>query len=292
MRNLPIASLRAFEAAARHESFVKAASELHLTSAGISQHVRTIENWLEVPLFVRHTRGVTLTPAGREFGAAATHGLGHIETVARRLKLEAHNRPVSIACIASMATRWLIPRLPEFKAAHPHIRINILYTLDAKTPEAANADLLIRHGTRPDRDAFRLLDAGTRPTCSAEFRDRHGPFEAPADLLDAELLHDETADAWTRWFAAAGIDAISKAGPMFADLTLMIGPVIGGQGVGLCPTALVAKEIARGELVTLFDLPSDMDKAYWLIEARNLSQEAGTFRDWLRMKAGEAPSPP
>jgi len=281
MTILPLASLRAFEAAARHESFVKAAAELNLTAAGVSQHVRTVENWLNLPLFVRQTRGVSLTAAGREFGAAVTHGLGHIESAARQLQLETHSRPISIACIASMATRWLIPRLPRFRAAHPDIRINIVYALEAKTPEAAGVDLLIRHGPRPGPSAVELLSAETRPTCSAEFRASHGALKTPRDLASADLLHDETIDAWAGWFSIAGLHEMPRAGPIFADFNLMIGSVIGGQGVGLCPTALIADELTQGSLVTLFDTASDMDKAYWLTEAKSLSQEARTFRDWL-----------
>lgn len=287
MSNLPLASLRAFEAAARHESFVKAAAELSLTAAGVSQHVRTVENWLNVPLFVRQTRGVALTAAGREFGGAVTQGLGHIETAASQLRLEIHSRPIGIACIASMATRWLIPQLPRFRAAYPDIRINIVYALEAKTPEAAGVDLLIRHGPRPSPSAVELLRAETRPTCSAEFRARHGELEMPHDLANVELLHDETTDAWARWFAIAGLQKTPKAGPIFADFNLMIGSIIGGQGIGLCPTALIIDELAQGSLVTLSDTASDKDKAYWLIEAKSLSNEARTFRDWLVVASRE-----
>jgi LysR family glycine cleavage system transcriptional activator len=281
MSNLPLASLRAFEAAARHGSFVRAATELNLTPAGVSQHVRTLETWLNVRLFVRHARGVTLTAAGREFGAAVTHGLTHIEAVAGQLKLAAQRRPVSVACIPSVATRWLIPQLPRFRTAFPNVRINILYALEARTPEAANADLLICHGVRPSTGAVELLNAETRPTCSAEFLAGHGPFKTPGDLLASELLHDETTEAWARWFSAVGIITAPKAGPIFADFNLMIGSVIGNQGIGLCPTALIATEIARGSLITLFDMPSDTDKAYWLIQAKSLSPEAEILRDWL-----------
>lgn len=281
MRNLPLSSLRAFEAAVRHESFVKAAGELNLKPAGISQHVKAIENWLGITLFLRHTRGVTLTAAGREFGAAINHALAHIEVAAGQLRLEANSRPVSVACIPSMAVRWLIPQLPKLRAAYPDIRINIVYALDAKTPEAAGADLLICHGTRPGSGAIRLLNAETRPTCSAEFLARHGPFRKPADLLACEILHDETIDAWTRWFSGAGITSAPKVGPVFADFNLMIGSLISGQGVGLCPTALIADEIATGSLVSLFERASDREKAYWLIEAKGLSRETKMLRDWL-----------
>lgn len=281
MRHIPLASLRAFEAAIRHESFVKAAAELNLTAAGVSQHVRTMENWLGVALFARHARGVTATAAGREFGTAVANGLGHIEIAARQLRLESGDRPVSVACIASVATRWLIPRLPAFRKEHPDIRINIVYALDAETPEAASVDLLIRHGSRPTADAISLLTAETRPTCSAEYAHRHGPLQKPADLVSADLLHDETKAAWARWFALAGIHRPPSAGPIFADFSLMIGSVTGGQGVGLCPTALIADELTNGTLVTLFDMPLDTDKSYWLLQAGRLTSDAEIFRDWL-----------
>ncbi|WP_117194394.1 LysR substrate-binding domain-containing protein [Rhizobium terrae] len=286
MKKVPLSSLRPFEAAARHGSFVKAAAELRLTPAGISQHVRALEAWMNIALFVRHPRGVALTAAGREFSTAVRHGLGHIEMAAHELSLAVRDRPVSVACIPSVATRWLIPRLPRFKALHPQIRVNILYAPDAGTPEAAGADLLIRHGVQPDGPATRLLGAETRPTCSAGFLATHGPFETPESLLSAELLHDETREAWTRWFAMTGIHTGSREGPVFGDFNLMVGSVIGGQGIGLCPTSLIGEEIATGSLVTLAETPSDTEKAYWLIEARGLSQETRMLRDWLLMEAG------
>ncbi len=281
MQHVPLASLRAFEAAIRHESFAKAATELNLTAAGVSQHVRSLEEWLGVKLFTRHARGVTATIAGRDFGAAVASSLGHIDIAARQLRLAGNNRPVSVACIASVATRWLIPRLQVFKKEYPEIQVNIVYALDARTPEAANADLLIRHGARPAVNAVSLLPAETRPTCSREYERRHGPIRKPADLLNLDLLHDETTAAWTRWFALEGIHQPSKPGPIFADFGLMIGSVIGGQGVGLCPTALIAEELDNGTLVALFDTALDTDKSYWLIEADRLSKDAETFRDWL-----------
>lgn len=271
----------------RHASFAKAAAELNLTAAGISQHVRAMEDWLGVALFTRHARGVTPTAAGFEFGAAVANGLGHIEIAAQKLKRENNDRPVSVACIASVATQWLIPRLPAFRKIHPDIRINIVYALEARTPEAASVDLLIRHGVRPGANAIALLSAETRPTCSAEFKLRHGPIRAPSDLIDADLLHDETTTAWERWFALAGIRQLPGSGPIFADFSMMIGSVIGGQGIGLCPTALIAEELAEGTLLTLSDTPLDTDKSYWLIEADHLSRDAETFRDWLVAESGK-----
>jgi len=288
MSKIPLPSLRAFEAAARYESFVKAAAELNLTAAGVSQHVRTLENWMGMPLFTRYRRGVVLTSAGRELGAAIRHGLTHIDVAAQQLKRAGQSRPVSIACIASVATRWLIPRLPRFKAAHPEIRINIVYALDARTPETAGADILIRHGVKPTVPATQLLDAWTRPTCSPDFLAAHGPFDRPEALISAELLHDETVEAWDRWLSIAGVRGAPKAGHVFADFSLMIGSIIGGQGIGLCPTTLIRDEIIAGSLVTLFDIASDQQKAYWLLEAQGLSDEATTLRDWLLASRDES----
>lgn len=286
MKLPPVNSLRAFEAAARHESFAAAATELHLTAAAVSQHVRTLENWLGLRLFLRHPRGVALTETGRDFGAAVTHGLSHIALAAKRMKTRSHSRSVSLACLASVTTRWLVPRLPRFRAAHPDIQINIVYALDAETPEAGGFDLLIRHGARPSTGAVRILSAATRPTCSPDFRDRHGPFEMPRDLLDVELLHDETTMAWARWFAGAGLDTMpARDGLTFADFNLLIGSVIGGQGVALCPTSLITDELERGTLVTLFDVASDTDKGYWLLGADDLSREAAVLRDWVAARS-------
>ncbi|PZM15533.1 LysR substrate-binding domain-containing protein [Rhizobium tubonense] len=280
MKLPPLNGVRAFESAARHQSFARAASELNLTATAISQHVRALEDWLGTALFIRHPRGVALTKEGQEFGSAVTHGLRHIALAAQRVAPTGEARPVSLACIASVATRWLIPRLPAFRAAHPDILFNVTYALDAETPEAAGVDLLIRHGCSPAMDAIRLLSAETRPTCSPDFLARNGPFASPSDLLNTELLHDETTAAWERWFANSGINMRPQDGLTFADFSLLIGSVIGGQGVALCPTALIATELAQGSLVTLFDLPADMDKAYWLIGAKNLSRPAIILREW------------
>ena len=132
----PVNCLRAFESAARHQSFTKAAAELNLTAAAISQHVRRLEIWLGAPLFSRSARGVVLTPIGRDFGTTVSYGLTHISLAAVHIKSKSNAQPVSLGCVASVTTRWLIPRLPLFRALHPDIQINVVYALDAQTPEA------------------------------------------------------------------------------------------------------------------------------------------------------------
>jgi len=187
MKLPPLPTLRAFEAAARRESFLQAATELGMTAAAVSQHVKALEDWLGLALFERRPRGVRLTGDGRELGAACSEGLGHIARAVERLTIRRSGLRVSLACKPSVVNHWLGPRLPRFRAAHPEIQVTVVYPLGALTPEEAGADLLIRHGTRPPGRAEHILDAATRPTCSPSYLERYGPITTPADLMKQHL---------------------------------------------------------------------------------------------------------
>jgi len=291
MKLPPLPSLRAFESAARNENFRQAAAELGMTPAAVSQHVRSLEDWLGVSLFERRARGVRLTPAGREFGKAVTAGFGTIAAAAERLTGGARSRTVRLACLPSVVTHWLAPRLPRFRAAHPDIQVAISYAAGAKTASEAAADLLIQHGTRPDTGAVPILSGATRPTCAPVYLHRRGPISDPRELLEADLLHDESPAAWRRWFAEGGLESPREAGPIFADFNLLLSSLTAGLGVALCPTALIADELSKGKLEILFDRPTDVEKAYWLTETASLSPEAVLMRDWLLAEAAVAIPP-
>lgn len=288
MKLPPLPGLRAFEAAARRENFRQAATELGMTPAAVSQHVRSLEDWLGVRLFERSARGVQLTPAGREFGDAVSAGLAGIAAAAERLTAGARRRTVRLACLPSVVAHWLAPRLPRFRAAHPDIQVAISYAAGARTAAEAAADLLIQHGTRPDSGALPILSGATRPTCAPAYLHRRRTIRDPRALLEADLLHDESPDAWRRWFAEGGLESPRETGPIFADFNLLLSSLTAGLGVALCPTALIADALSRGELEILFDRPTDMEKAYWLTEAANLSPEAVLMRDWLLSEAVDA----
>ncbi|MCC8932240.1 LysR substrate-binding domain-containing protein [Rhizobium sp. 'Codium 1'] len=281
MKLPPLPTLRAFEAAARRESFLQAATELGMTAAAVSQHVKALEDWLGLALFERRTRGVRLTADGRELGAACSEGLGHIARAAERLTARRSGLRVSLACKPSVVNHWLGPRLPRFRATHPEIQVSVVYPLGALTPDEAGTDLLIRHGTRPPGGAERILEAATRPTCSPAYLDQHGPIITPADLLKQHLLHDATEAAWHAWLAARGVAGPTPTGPLYADFNLLVSSVLSGLGIGLCPTALIADQLAAGTLKVLFDAPADEDKAYWLLSGADLPEPAAVLRDWL-----------
>lgn len=281
MKLPPLPTLRAFEAAARRESFLQAATELGMTAAAVSQHVKALEDWLGLALFERRPRGVRLTADGRDLGAACSEGLGHIARAVERLTIRRSGLRVSLACKPSVVNHWLGPRLPRFRAAHPEIQVTVVYPLGALTPEEAGADLLIRHGTRPPGRAEHILDAATRPTCSPSYLERYGPITTPADLMKQHLLHDATEAAWQSWLAERGIEGPTPAGPLYADFNLLVSSVLSGLGIGLCPTALISDHLAAGTLTVLFDNAADEDKAYWLLSGADLSEPAAVLREWL-----------
>ncbi len=288
MKTPPLSGIRAFEAAARHQNFRRAAAELGMTATAISQHVKALEEWLGTGLFERGARGVRLTKAGQEFATSVTAGLRQIDRHALRIRQEAKRTTVRLACLPSVVSHWLAPRLSDFRAAHPEIDVSISYAAEARTPSAAGADLLIQHGAPPDGRSHVILSAATRPTCSPLYLSRKGPFTTPADLGFADLLHDETPSAWQRWFSEGHLEINAPSGPIFADFNLLLSSLTSGLGIGLCPTELIARDISEGRLVTLFDRPSDAEKVYWLAEADNLTPQAALMRDWLVAQANRS----
>lgn len=282
MKNLPpLSHIPAFEAAARFESFVRAAQDLGITPTAVSQHVRALEDWLGTPLFIRKARGVRLTREGQQFAASCQSAIREISDSATQISVQKTKRKVSLACQPSVVSLWLTSRLPHFMEQHPDIQVSIVYPFGARTPREVGADLLICHGKTPPAHGEKLLDATTRPTCSAEYLKQEGRFESPPALLNARLLHDETEDAWQQWFGQYDITLPGASAPVFGDFNLLIGSILAGHGVGLCPTTLIERDISAGNLVVLFDDAIDEDKFYWLVGSDELSTDGALLRQWL-----------
>lgn len=292
MKNLPpLSHIPAFEAAARFESFVRAAELLGITPTAVSQHVRALEDWLGTPLFVRKARGVRLTKEGHLFAASCQTAIREIRDGAAQVSAQKTKHKVSLACQPSVVSLWLTSRLPQFMEQYPDIQVSIVYPFGARTPHEVGADLLICHGKTLPAHGEKILDAATRPTCSAEYLKRTGPFEGPTALLSARLLHDETEDAWQQWFGQYNIALPSASAPVFGDFNLLIGSILAGHGVGLCPTTLIERDLAAGNLVVLSDDAIDEDKFYWLVGSDSLSEDGALLRQWLLDQAALAPAP-
>ncbi|MDX8465638.1 LysR substrate-binding domain-containing protein [Mesorhizobium sp. VK23B] len=285
MDYLPLNAIRAFEAAARHLSFSAAGEELHVTHPAISHQIRRLEEWLGVLLFHRDARKVRLTDAGLALQASATAALSDLAAACRRIRRNAVATSLSVGCIPSIASRWLVPRLSDFTARHPEIAIRVAYAKAEDRLEDDDNDILITLGADPSPGAasLRLFSRISRPACSPHYLARKGLLGTPADIAAADLLHDETRQGWREWFSQAGMAGADIGnGPVFADFNILATAVIAGHGVALCPIEVFREELRRGDLVVVSDIATDRDKGYYLTMAGQPSAAEITFADWFR----------
>lgn len=283
MDYLPLNAIRAFEATARHLSFSAAGEELHVTHPAISHQIRRLEEWLGVPLFHRDARKVRLTEAGQALQASASAALTELGATCRRIRRNAAQASLSVGCIPSIASRWLVPRLSDFTGRHPEIAIRVAYAKAEDRLEDDN-DILITLGADPSPQvtSLRLFSRISRPACSPHYLARKGPLETAAAIAAADLLHDETRQGWQEWFAKAGIGKADIGnGPVFADFNILATAVIAGHGVALCPVEVFREELRRGDLVVVSDISTDDDKGYFLTMPAQPSAAEIKFADWF-----------
>ena len=284
-------SLRAFEAAARNQSFVRAAAELHVTEGAVSRHIKLLEEELGLPLFYRRPRRVELTAHGerllpvltRAFKAIAT-GVGQVAAEGRTLKLLSQ---------PSYSIRWLIPRLDDFRAAHPQLPVH-LTTAPHDWPDVMGGGFDLVFACGPARpagwEAEKVLSAAMTPVCSPRLR-HIGSLASAADLTRFNLLHT-TADrrdwrVWLRSFETPEVDAMS--GETFPTLDMAMQAAAMGQGVAIGDLALLGSELRSGALIC--PLPHLVHRAddddYYVYGPQELwdSPRVRTFRTWLRNSA-------
>jgi len=283
MDYLPLNAIRAFEATARHLSFSAAGEELHVTHPAISHQIRRLEEWLGVALFYRDARKVRLTEAGLTLQASAGAALAELDAACRRIRRSAGVQSLSVGCIPSIASRWLVPRLSDFTGRHPEIAIRVAY---AKAEDRLDDnDILITLGADPSPRAtsLKLFSRISRPACSPHYLARKGRLDTPAQIAAADLLHDETRQGWQEWVSKAGIGKTEIGnGPVFADFNILATAVIAGHGVALCPIEVFREELRRGDLVVVSDISTDDDKGYFLTMSAQPSAAEIKFADWFR----------
>lgn len=279
----PLGMLRAFEAAARLTSFSRAADELHVTHAAVSHQIRLLEDWFGRPLFVREKRGVRLATEAEGLATTLTSAFERIAIETELLRLNAKAQ-VTVACIPSIATRWLIPALGEFLRNHPEIDVKVVYAMAEQQLRETGCDVLITlgadrsDGTRSDR----LFSRINRPVASPRYLERKGELKTPQAIASADLLHDETTSRWREWLAKAGqVPEQTLRGPVFQDFNLLATAVIAGHGVALCPIEVFRREIDNGDLVVLSDIATLENESYFLITKAVRSKAASAFSDWF-----------
>ncbi|MBX2823473.1 MAG: transcriptional regulator GcvA [Gammaproteobacteria bacterium] len=309
--HLPFNALRAFEAAARHLSFKLAAEELFVTPAAISQQIKFLEDTLGIPLFHRYNRKIELTDAAKRGLPKLIEGFSTLSDGVALMKQPDDSSALTVWTSPAFATKWLMPRLPEYRRAHPDVDLNISGNRDLidngrarKTIPAENfrrdkVDIAIRfgQGDYPGCRVDKLLSVSAIPLCSPSLLDGPAPLESPDDLRHHTLLHDETPyegrPAWSAWLEAAGVgDIDSTHGMTFNSAALVLAAAIAGQGVALTLQTLADDDIADGRLVIPFDLSLPMDYDYYVITLEETADqpEIKAFREWLLDSAGESDS--
>jgi LysR family glycine cleavage system transcriptional activator len=284
----PLNALRAFEAAARYESFSAAAEELHVTHGAISHQVKALEEWLGIRLFERRNRGVRLSAAGSAYLPVIEGAFNQIHGATISLAKANSDAPLHVIMTQAFAVRWLAPRLGRLWREHPDLdlRLHEAPWMTDVMPGTGEADLVVRIGQRsaPGLESIPLMPGTVTPMCSPRLLEDGPPVERPEDLLQHRLLHGFSYSPWQDWFARAGVSNADVAhGPIFDDTNLAYSAALAGQGVGLLHTALTGDEIAAGHLVHLFDSEGRDDMGYHIVYPTVSRDDwrVARFRDWL-----------
>jgi LysR family glycine cleavage system transcriptional activator len=297
MARLPsLESLRIFAVAARHMSFTKAADELHLTQSAISHRVRALEEELGVTLFNRLTRRLELTPAGQALAQRVNHAVAGIARAVAELNPTNGAMRLTVTMGPSVASRLLVPRLPQFLAQNPDIEFQLISDPRLFDLRAAGVDLAIRfgRGTYPGYAVTKLMPDFVFPVCSPGFLAQHGPVATIEALLKLPLLHDsstvsdDSGSDWRSWLDHFGRpEARCHDGQRFSDARLVIETAVHGLGVALARASLVADHMANGALVCPLRRVAPTAFAYYLVglpEAASL-EKIVRFSEWLQAQA-------
>lgn len=277
---IPLNALRAFEASARHLSFTRAGLELRVTQAAISHQVKALEDILGAALFRRLPRGLALTDEGQALAPSLTDAFARLSASLERFE-RGVQEVVTLGCVGTFATGWLLPRLAAFQAGHPQIELRLMTNNNRIDLAGDGLDLALRfgdgswHGT----EAAHLLAAPLSPLCAPAIAARLG---TPADLARETLLRSYRAEEWPLWFAVAGGACPPIRGPVFDSSVTMAEAARQGAGVALLPVAMFSAEIAAGRLAQPFAAEVQAG-SYWLtwLKSRPPTPGMRAFRDWL-----------
>lgn len=290
MRRLPpLNSLRAFESAARHLSFTKAADELAVTPGAISQQVKLLEDTTQVQLFHRSARGLALTEEGQAALPSLRDGFDRLAAAVRLMSQRRRAGRLAVSVAPSFASKWLVPRLDRFQEKHPEIDVYVHAGMELVDFSVDDVDLAIRYGQGQygELSVEKLMEERIVPVCAPGLLTGHTPLKNLEDLAGHTLLHDDGADdeiaTWTMWLKAAGAEVDGTRGPRFNQSSLVIEAAVAGRGVALAKYALAEADLEAARLVIPFDLTSPTDFAYWIAHppAKAALPEVKAFKTWI-----------
>jgi LysR family glycine cleavage system transcriptional activator len=293
-RRLPaLNALKSFEAAARHESFTRAAEELCVTQGAVSHQVKALEEELGIKLFNRERQRLLITESGREYLAVVRDALDRIALGTERLMQRQSSGALTISTSPDFAAKWLVHRLGRFAEAHPDIDLRVSATMHHVDFAREEVDLAVRHGEGnwPGLHVERLSAEQLFPVCSPKLTNGRHRLSRPADVLKFPLLHlDARKKDWSNWLEAAGVpDAEPPAGPVMNRASMLIDAAVDGQGIALARTTLAAWDLLNGRLVRPFAVSLRLSKTYWIVcpQATAMVPKIKRARDWLLATAAD-----
>jgi LysR family glycine cleavage system transcriptional activator len=287
--------LRAFEAAARHLNFSRAADELSVTPGAVSQQIQNLEEYIGASLFKRTPRGLLLTDAAQTALPALREAFDRLAEAASLLTAAVDGRRLTLTAPPSFAAKWLVPRLGRFEQAHPQVDVWLSADMDLVDFAGGDIDLAVRYGAGvyPGLETQRLMQETVIPVTSPETVAAN-PLNDPSDLARHVLLHDGSPDAdescpdWQMWLAARGIKGVDGSrGPRFNQSSLVIEAAMAGRGVALAKRALAQDDLDAGRLIAPMAISTNVDFAYYVVhpKAKARLPQVKAFVAWLLAEA-------
>ena len=295
MRLPPLKSVHYFEAAARLQSFTKAAQELNVTHSAISHQIKALEEWLGQQLFERKTRQVRLTEAGKRFVGPVKSAFEQLSEGAADIARYGKDRPLTVTALPSLSAKWLVPRLSDFQRNHPEIQVRLSATSEVEQVGARDIDIGIRFGRGgwSGLEAELLAPNIVFPVCSPALLTADRPINEPRDVLKYPLLTDidwmrSGYDEWAEWTAAAGINDNRVQSNLSLNYSnLLIQAAIDGLGIAMGNIITAGDDLKHGRLAKPVDFSVDLKTGYWVVYGKGaLNQpKIRAFRDWVMEQA-------
>ena len=291
----PLNALRAFEAAARHLNFSRAADELSVTPGAVSQQIQNLEDYVGASLFRRTSKGLLLTDSAQAALPSLREAFDRLAEAASLLTAAVDGRRLTLTAAPSFAAKWLVPRLGRFEEAHPQVDVWLSADMDLVDFGAGEVDLAIRYGEGPypGLESIRLMSESVIPVMSPDLM-MANPVNEPADLARHVLLHDGSPDAddscpdWLMWLAARGVKGVDgNRGPRFNQSSLVIEAAVGGRGVALAKRTLAQDDLDAGRLLAPMAIATSVDFAYYVVhpKAKGRMPQVKAFVAWISAEA-------
>lgn len=282
----PLQALRAFEAVARLMSFRRAGEELLITQSAVSHHIRQLEAFLGLPLFVRKARSITLTPEGEDYRARTADAFRLIAAATADLRGRSRRNTVRVSLLPSFAANWLVSRLHGFQSQHPGIDLELDPTLRSADIAAGEADIAIRYGDGnwPGVDARLLMAEELSPVISPALLQSDKAITAPEDLLRHTLLFARKPVDWQVWADAMGLDLAGARTIQLTDYNITLQAALDGQGIAIGRMLLIRDHVRTGRLMQPFARTITSTRtAHWLVTPQKgrITPAAQTFINWL-----------